>query len=381
VSESVAKGKLAELATSLERYERTAAFLPVYLYAARIEDGRIIPEFYSPVVERITGYPREEFLRDPWFWLKLVLPQDRPRIDEALKDDFRREHEISEYRIVRKDGAVRWVRDQLRVSFDEKGEPNGYYGTVEDITERKEMEAQLAASEQRYRDLVETADDIIYQQNEEGLITSINAAGERFFGFPREQMIGQRWSQLLARGAARMQPSMRMLREQIQQTGMARAIVTFPARDNKEEAILEFRLSLMRAGERAVGLCGVGRDITILEQQRAQLADAFLQLESAQAQLVQNERMIAMAQLAGALMHEINNPLSVILGYAQLLPQMGKLPEPVIERLSKIEEMSLRISEIIKQLDGLEDSIVEFGGAKIINLHRQSKSEPGDKRE
>lgn len=250
MARKVESRRIEELEALLALHERTAAFLPVYLYAARIENGSIIPEFYSPVAERITGYAREEFLRDAWFWLKIIYPEDRSTVEEALKDGFNREHEVCEYRIIRKDGHVRWVRDQLCVSFDAAGQATGYYGMVEDITERKAMDAQL-------------------------------------------------------------------------------------------------------------------------EQQRVQLAEALESLRSAQDQIVRNERKMAMVQLAGTLMHEINNPLTVVLGYAQMLTRDGATPPSMLPMLKTIEEMSLRIGDILKQLDSLEDSVVEFGGAHILDLRKK----------
>ncbi|MEW6736125.1 MAG: PAS domain S-box protein [Acidobacteriota bacterium] len=364
------KRRPIEVEALLSRYERTAAFLPVYIYAARIENGQIIPEFYSTVVERITGYSYQEFLKDPWFWLSMVYWEDRPLLDDALKEGFQHEYEVSEYRIVRKDGTVRWVRDQLRVSFNEQDQPTGYYGTVEDITERKQIEAELAASEQRYRDLVESADDIICKQDACGVITSINAAGERFFGYPRNKLIGKRWSDLLAQFSAQSQPEETLLHEELTAKGNACATIKLRSATGKE-TVFDFKFTLIKQAVKTLGLCGVGRDITLIEQQRSQLAQAYLQLKNAQQQIVRTERMVAMAQLAGTLMHEINNPLAVILGYAQMLSQANDLPASMVTQLQKIEEMTLRISETLEQLDSLEDNIVDFGGAKLIDLHHQ----------
>lgn len=363
------KSKTAEIAEALARYERTTAFLPLYIYAASRKNGEIIPEFYSPVVERITGYAREQFLSDPWFWFTLVYEEDKPIVEEAIKIGLTQEHEATEYRIVRKDGAIRWVHDQMRVTFDKYGEPDGYYGTVEDITARKEIEAELASSEERYRMLVERADDIIYLLDENGKITSVNTAGERFFAIPREQIIGLDWAAFLARFGAILKPDAAGLKEELR-SGSARVMVEFTASEVRDAAIFEFRLTASRHSKPKT-ICGVGRDITLLEKQRQELADAYLQLSQMQHQIVRSERMVAMAQMASTLMHEINNPLAVMLGYAEMLPQIHDLPVALLNPLRKIEENALRISEIIKQLSNFDDILVDFGGTKIVDLHRE----------
>jgi PAS domain S-box-containing protein len=133
-------------------FRRMVESLPIYLYAARMEEEKIIPEYYSPVVEKITGYSSEEFMADPFFWFSMVHEDDRERMHAEIFANQNRNHHISEYRIVRKDGEVRWVRDQLVLLFNEKSRARGYFGAVEDITLRKEMEQQLAHANARLQE-------------------------------------------------------------------------------------------------------------------------------------------------------------------------------------------------------------------------------------
>ncbi|MEW6732945.1 MAG: ATP-binding protein [Acidobacteriota bacterium] len=137
------------------RYQHIVESLPVYIYSARVVNGKVIPEYYSPVVERITGYRPAEFMADPMFWLSIVHEEDRARIAAEIATNQHRDHHISEYRIVRKDGAIRWLRDQLLIFFDNEGQAISYFGAVDDISDRKEIEHRLAEANARLLEVSE----------------------------------------------------------------------------------------------------------------------------------------------------------------------------------------------------------------------------------
>jgi PAS domain S-box-containing protein len=101
--------------------------------------------YVSPGAERVFGLPAAAFYDNPRLWRDLVHPDDRTHVEEYLK--VRRESGggEAEYRIVRPDGAVRWVRDRSRVIRDPDGAIARIDGITVDITERKRVEAELLA--------------------------------------------------------------------------------------------------------------------------------------------------------------------------------------------------------------------------------------------
>jgi PAS domain-containing protein len=78
------------------------------------------------------------------------------------------------------------------------GTPYGVRGVARDITRRKQVEEQLRRSEERYRELVDNANDIVYTIDMEGRYTSLNRAGERISGYTREEIAGMSWKQIIA---------------------------------------------------------------------------------------------------------------------------------------------------------------------------------------
>ena len=100
--------------------------------------------YVSPSCERITGYPPERFLQDPHFVEKIIHADDRPLFRHHLRDfEERRASAEMEFRIVRPDGAARWIAHACQPVFDKEGRYLGRRGSNREITERKQTEDRL----------------------------------------------------------------------------------------------------------------------------------------------------------------------------------------------------------------------------------------------
>jgi DNA-binding response OmpR family regulator len=104
----------------------------------------------------------------------------------------------------------------------------------------------------------------------------------------------------------------------------------------------------------------------------------FLATEGAYQEKVLLERLEAIGQISLTVRHEINNPLAVICGQAQLLLQKKDLPEEIQNKIKIIYDMGIRISEIIKQLDQVQDKTREYvRGEKMIDIQSSKKRSSG----
>ncbi|HZR46900.1 MAG TPA: response regulator [Candidatus Manganitrophaceae bacterium] len=104
----------------------------------------------------------------------------------------------------------------------------------------------------------------------------------------------------------------------------------------------------------------------------------FLATEGAYQEKVLLERLEAIGQISLTVRHEINNPLAVICGQAQLLLQKKELPEEIRNKTKIIYDMGIRISEIIKQLDQVQDKTREYvRGEKMIDIQPTKKRSTG----
>ncbi|MBO6587055.1 MAG: PAS domain S-box protein [Gracilimonas sp.] len=120
------------------------------------EDGSIIvfkcePSFAYPTtfvsknVEKILGFNRDYFLTTPNAWSGRIHPDDRERVSTSFHNILENGGAaINEYRFKRKDGRMVWLRDEIKLLYNESGEPSSILGTSFEITDRKisELEAQ-----------------------------------------------------------------------------------------------------------------------------------------------------------------------------------------------------------------------------------------------
>lgn len=162
VIEDVTERKRSEvqLREAEERYRTLVEHVPAVTYRERVPSD-VYPEstmlYMSPQTGKILGYPVEEFDRDPTlFWERLIYEEDRDSVVETSTTAVRGADTYDqEYRIVRGDGTIGWVRDEaVRVSTDPDG-TQYWHGFLTDITKRKEAEAELEHALRMERDAVE----------------------------------------------------------------------------------------------------------------------------------------------------------------------------------------------------------------------------------
>ncbi|MFA6317705.1 MAG: PAS domain S-box protein [Elusimicrobiota bacterium] len=139
-------------------------------------------DYLNPALERIYGLTRAEMEANPDFWIDAAHPEDRGKLrasDKALHRDGRA---ICEHRCIRSDGKVRWLYDRKTIIRDARGKPFKMIGVLSDITERREMEESLKASEERFKTLIE-ASGVAIGVVREGRLILANRAFARMHGY------------------------------------------------------------------------------------------------------------------------------------------------------------------------------------------------------
>ncbi|MBI5408298.1 MAG: response regulator [Nitrospirae bacterium] len=136
-----AEGALRE---SEERYRRITEAISDYIYTVRIENGRLVETKHSEACFAVTGYTSREFAADPGLWFKMAAEKYRSLVRKQAEDVFSgRFPQAIEHRIIRKDGVMRWVESTVVPNYDINGKLISYDGILRDVTERKDLEAQL----------------------------------------------------------------------------------------------------------------------------------------------------------------------------------------------------------------------------------------------
>ncbi|MBI3649111.1 MAG: EAL domain-containing protein [Actinobacteria bacterium] len=143
------------------RFRALVDHVPAIVYVQPIASGPMID--VSPGIESLFGVPREEWLRDPSVWQRLIHPEDRTRVLEAnrIADEtggpFR-----EEYRAVASDGRALHIRDQSTLVRDAGGMPLYWLGFMIEVTDTVATQRELADATARYGALVEQIPAIVY---------------------------------------------------------------------------------------------------------------------------------------------------------------------------------------------------------------------------
>jgi diguanylate cyclase (GGDEF)-like protein/PAS domain S-box-containing protein len=149
--------------------------------------------YVSPAYEQIWGRSCEELSAAPGDWARAIHPGDRERVLRAAQTRQASGEYVEEYRIVRPDGEVRWIRDRA-FPVARNGEVYRIAGVAEDITERRLADDALRESEARFRSLTELSSDFYWETDAEHRFTSRGSAGKPspVGTFAKGSMLGKR---------------------------------------------------------------------------------------------------------------------------------------------------------------------------------------------
>lgn len=136
----------AALRQSEQHFRQVVASISDHIYVTRVTaTGQHLNIYLSPHIEVLSGYPLAKFIDDWSFWPTVVIhPDDRAMAAEQATRLISGQSSQLEYRLVRANGEIIWVRDSGRAEHDPTRQCILIYGVVSDITERKRTEVELA---------------------------------------------------------------------------------------------------------------------------------------------------------------------------------------------------------------------------------------------
>ncbi len=173
------------------RYRALVEQIPAIVYTDSAEKiGET--HYISPQVKAIIGYTPDEWVVNNDLWTKVIHPDDRERVLAEYRRCYEKVEPFSaEYRIISKTGQIVWVRDEAVLIRDQTGRPMFWQGIMLDFTERKQAEAALKESEERYRQLFDLSPDAIAVHSD-GKILLANTAAMKLMGATTpEEIIGK----------------------------------------------------------------------------------------------------------------------------------------------------------------------------------------------
>jgi PAS domain S-box-containing protein len=262
-------------------------------------------EYRSDEFFRILGLSPRESGRASDSVFDYIHPDDRDhvllRITETLEEG--KPYDV-EYRIIRADGSERILHAQGKTQQDSLGKTTKFIGTAFDITERKKADSALRESELRFRTLVETSTDWIWEVDENSVYVYASPKIRDLLGYEPEEIIGKTPFDLMHPQDAQ------RLAQQFTEISLQRKPFTAVENINihKNGGLVTIETSgvpFFDGNGRFCGYRGIDRDVT----DRKKLEEKYLQAQ----------KMEAIGQLAGGIAHDFNNILTAIIGFQHLL--------------------------------------------------------------
>ena len=335
------------LTESEGRFRLAAENLPEVLWIEALDPRRVL--YVSPSYERVWGHPPSELYAEPGLWMEAIHPEDRPTVSASFTRWLAGDGTYdAEYRIVRPDGAVRWIHDHGVLIRDRRGKPIRASGVAQDITERRQIEEQLRTSEEMWRAAFENNPTMFFMVDADGKILLVNPFGAQQLGYTVDELLGRSVLDVFHEGDRL--SVQRNVAECIDRLGTAMQWEFRKVR--KDGTVIWVRESAraVRGPKQGTTVLVACEDIT--EAKRAEEA-----LVQARAEIEHVTRVTTMGELAASIAHEVNQPLAAICTNAgALLRWLARDPAEVDEAREatrRIVRDAARAGEIIERVRAL----------------------------
>lgn len=246
-----------------------------------------------------------------------------------------------EHQVTSPNGDIRcqyWTNHAL---FDADGRTVAFQSVGEDITERKRAEEKLQESEKKYRNLVETSQDLIFSCDREGRFTYLNLAWEDALGYTVGEMMGRRFAEFKPPEVAEKDAdTFKSILEGRDTFGYE----TIYLSKTGERRNLLFNARILRDSTGGVlGTHGAAYDFT----ERKQTEEEKSRLEE---EYNQANKLESIGRLAGGVAHDFNNLLSIVTGYSDIIAAALEPNDPLAADVNEIQKAAASAAQLTSQL-------------------------------
>ena len=302
-------------------------------------DGRIV--FVNPAAFSIIGLPEDQLFG--FQFIELFDQEDQDRVAQLLGDARLTENAI---------------RYHLEIPFHDRLLSLEFLPEIDnktpvavimtDVTEQRREESLLQASETRLRSIITKNSDAIIIVNDEGNVLFVNPAAETLFNRPADLFIGQHFGFPFAEGETT-------------------ELDLLSGSDHIKVAEMR-TVEIEWEGQNAY-LASI-RDITHLKAIEEELREANRKILEQQEQMIEEERLKVLLEMAGATAHEMNQPLTVLMGNIQLLEFCKDEPDMLAKTIDQIEDAGNRIADTVKKIQEIRHYQTKpyAGGKRIIQV-------------
>jgi PAS domain S-box-containing protein len=292
--------------------------------------------------EEILGYKKEELVGSNFFQLNLLPARYLEKARASLTfSAMGRNTGPDEFELIKKDKSHVWV--EINTATIKQKENNTVVGFVRDIAERKRAEEAQHQSDEKYRLIVENSSDIIFTTTALEEFAYVSPSVTNILGYNPAELVGEPFISLVH------PDDIPMMQAEIQRSYSLNSKFGLEIEYRVRHFNGEWRWVASK-GTRVIGangnfiyFIGIMRDMTALKQ----AAKERHQIEE-KAQIT--SRLASVGEMAAGIAHEINNPLTAVLGFSQIILDGENVPEDIKENLIIIVNESQRVANIVKRL-------------------------------
>jgi PAS domain S-box-containing protein len=289
--------------------------------------------WWSRQYRELLGYEADDLPATYDSWESRLHPNDRERTLDALRRHIDEDGSYDiEYRLKTKNDGYRWFLSRGVVASDDTGKPLRMAGSIQDISDRKQTEAALRESEERFSLFMDHLPGVAFINDSEGRICYANAMYLRVVGRALQEVLGCKNADIFPSDVA---SRFAAQDDHVRTHGRVVVFDEVVSDTTGPRHWLTSKFPISREGQPSL-VGGVSIDITERTQAERKLQTA--------------DRLAAIGTMVAGVAHEINSPLTVISGLAELLAKRRMLSGKAREWTNEIVQQASRCSKIVHDL-------------------------------
>lgn len=323
-------------------FKETAQNIGSVLYSANADGTKY--NYISDAASRIFGYNSDDIQSSKILLIRKISPEYLQLFKNFIEKLQRGENAVVEYKIKDGRGDLLFVR-HTGFPIIENKKIVRIVGSITNVTDEIEYRNKLEKSEERFRLLIETAEDLIFTLDSNGYFVTVNTLGARTLGYTPEELVGKHFLEFVD------EDNKSNIAIAFQEILNREEMTSFEVRFiDKFEEILTFEINArnLKSNHETIGLIGLGRNISERIKNESKLKEL-------NAKLIEANRMISIEQdrsrqqitvleelnklkneFISNISHELRTPLASIVGFAETIVTDNDLPREMVEEFSGI---------------------------------------------
>ncbi len=359
----ISERKKAEeaLVQSEAQFKSLASNIPGVTYRC-LNDEHWTMLYMSHEIDSLSGYPSSDFLHNAVrSYESVIYPEDAGRIHREIAEAIGKKSDWDiEYRIVARDGTLKWAQEKATAIRDEEGNVLYIDGFILDITEEKHSKEALIQSQQKFKQYIESAPYAVFVMDRLGYYSDVNVMAEHLSGYSRDELLQMSIADLVPKKDL---VKVRKHFSQLEKDGITKSTQMQYRPKNGELrywSATPVKLSHEQFLAFAYDITEQKKASDMLIQTNHYLEEATIRANNfaAEAQMASKAKSNFLANMS----HEIRTPMNAIMGLSELLNDTSLSPKQS-EYLQKITSASSLLLGIINDI--LDFSKIEAGKIEV----------------